>query len=134
MRTLLLDLVTWDLTKDASGNIAVADAPYAIAQDVASACRTFLGEVWYDTSLGLPYFQQILGQPPVPELLRVQLNEAALTVPEVVSTQIYFTRFNGRHLEGQVHITDTRGTTLAVGGGLLAAGTPWYINAAMDYR
>ena len=39
--TLLLDPDTWDLTVDNNGNIAVAAPPYAVAQDVASAIRTF---------------------------------------------------------------------------------------------
>jgi len=60
MDTLLLDLDNWDLTVDAAGNWAVASPPYAIAQDVASAIKTFqlqagpndpvLGECWYDNT------------------------------------------------------------------------------------
>lgn len=54
MKTLLLDRATWDLAVDAQGNIAVADVPYATAQDVSSAVREFRGECWYNTALGLP--------------------------------------------------------------------------------
>jgi hypothetical protein len=60
VKTLLLDRSLWDLTLDINGNIAMASEPYAIAQDVASACRTFLGECYYDTSQGVPYFQGML--------------------------------------------------------------------------
>ena len=40
-------------------NIAVADEPYALAQDAASAIRTFIGECYYDTTKGLPYFEKV---------------------------------------------------------------------------
>ncbi|AJJ19826.1 hypothetical protein [Yersinia intermedia] len=53
--TLLLDRTAWDLVLDANGDIAMASLPYSIAQDVASAIKTFIGECWYDTSQGVPY-------------------------------------------------------------------------------
>ena len=62
--SLLLDQAQWDIVLDVNGNIALASAPYSIAQDVASAVRTFVGECWYDNSLGLPYWQNILGKFP----------------------------------------------------------------------
>ena len=52
--TLLLTPQTWDLTVDASNNIAVAAEPYALAQDAASAIRLFQGEDYYDTTRGIP--------------------------------------------------------------------------------
>lgn len=42
-RSLRLDTQTWDLMLDGAGNLAVTDNPYAVAQDVACACSTFLG-------------------------------------------------------------------------------------------
>jgi hypothetical protein len=63
VRSLLLSRPAWDLVLDASGNIAVASAPYAIAQDAASAIRLFAGEHWYDTAQGIPCFSQVLGHP-----------------------------------------------------------------------
>ena len=50
--TLLLDQTEWDLVLDASGNIALASPPYALAQDVASAVRTFLDRNSRATSAG----------------------------------------------------------------------------------
>lgn len=105
---------TWDLALDTSGNIAVASEPYALAQDVASACRTYLGEVYYDTTQGIPYSTEILGEPPPVELLRAQLVAAALTVPGVVSAQVFLT-FVGRAVGGQVQFTDVNGTTTIAG-------------------
>ena len=63
--TLALELQDWDLCVDTSGNIALATEPYAIAQDVASACKTFLGECWYDTTYGIPAVAMIAVPVPV---------------------------------------------------------------------
>ena len=110
MDTLLLDTVTWDLTLDASGNIAVASDPYSVAQDVASACRTFLGEVWYDTTLGIPYFQNILGQSPPLAFLKAQLVAAALTVPGCANPVCYIASIVNRKVSGQIQFTDSNGS------------------------
>lgn len=111
MKTLLLNPTTWDLMLDANGNIAVADEPYALAQDVASAVKTFLGECWYDTTLGVPYFGQILGQRPPMSLVKAQLVKAAMTVPGVVSARCIITSFDNRTISGQIQFTDSTGTT-----------------------
>ena len=109
MDTLLLDRTTWDLCLDASGNIAKATEPYALAQDVASACQLFAGELWYDTSKGVPYFEQILGHMPPMTLVKEQMVKAALTVPGVASAQCVITRFSGRTVSGQIQFIDTAG-------------------------
>ena len=46
MNTLYLDPQSWDLALDVAGNIALAKDPYAKAQDVASAARLFVGELY----------------------------------------------------------------------------------------
>ncbi|MGI4941080.1 MAG: hypothetical protein ACRYHQ_11075 [Janthinobacterium lividum] len=109
-RTLLLDRTTWTLCLDASGNIAIADAPYALAQDAASAIRLFLGEGWYDVDLGVPYFQQILGQYPSLPFVKGQMVAAAETVPGVTAATVYLSGLSHRTLTGQVQVTDAAGT------------------------
>lgn len=104
--TLLLDTVAWDLVLDASGNIAMASPPYALAQDVASAVRTFLGEVYYDTTQGIPYFAEVLGHLPPAALLTQLISDQALTVPGVVSAQTTITSFNAGSVQGQILFTD----------------------------
>lgn len=115
MDTLLLDTVSWDLTVDTSGNIAMATAPYALAQDAASAIRTFAGEIYFDTTLGIPYFSQILGYAPPIALMKAYFNEAALTVPGVVTSQCFITSWDDRVVRGQVQITDENGNASAAG-------------------
>lgn len=116
--TLLLDQTVWDLVLDANGNIALAAAPYSIAQDVASATRTFLGECWYNTALGLPYWQQILGEFPPLQYVAEQMQDQALTVADVVEAKATFTSFQNRSLAGQIQVIDTDGAinNVAFGG------------------
>jgi hypothetical protein len=122
MRTLLLDRTTWDLVLDSRGNLAVADDPYALAQDVASAIRTVQGEVYYDTEDGVPYFDQILGQAPPVALIKQYLIAAALTVPEIVSAEAFISSVKGREIFGQVQARTATGVVVAVNTGLGSAG------------
>jgi hypothetical protein len=103
--TILLDVVAWDLVLDAAGNIALATEPYSLAQDAASAVRTFLGECYFDTTVGVPYLTQILGKTPSLALLKAQLVAAALTVPDVASAQCFITALTDRAVIGQVQVT-----------------------------
>jgi hypothetical protein len=114
MQTLLLSVDNWYLTLDASGNIATASGPYALAQDVASACKVFAGELWYDTDQGIPYLENILGQSPPLQYIKSQLEDAALTVPGVVSALCVLAGLNGRLLSGQIQIIDITGATTNV--------------------
>ena len=114
MKSFLLDRDVWDLVLDASGNIAVCTDPYAIAQDVANACRLFAAELWYDTTKGIPYFNEILGHRPPLAVVRAYLVDAALAVPGVASAQVVISKFENRTLTGQVQFTDTSGATSSV--------------------
>jgi hypothetical protein len=127
-KTLLLDKATWDLTLDGQGNIAVVIGPYGTAQDVASACRLFLGELWYDTTQGLPYFQNILGRPPSRGFLMAKFTEAAFTVPDVDTVQVSLNPVGAdRVLTGTITTTDVLGVTLEQRIGETAL--PWYVNS-----
>ncbi len=114
LNTLLLDTVVWDLVLDSNGDIALASPPYAVAQDVASAIKTFLGECWYDTTLGVPYWQQLLEQPPSQAQIVAAMNAAAMTVPGVVSASTVITSFVNRNVTGQVQFTTSDGTSTSV--------------------
>ncbi len=103
--TLLLDRTAWDLTVDVNGNIALASEPYSQAQDAASAVRVFEAEVWYDDSLGLPYFDRILGKQQPVQIFKAAAVKAAKTVPGVTDAKVYLTSFNDRAVRGQVQIT-----------------------------
>lgn len=114
-KTLLLDLSAWDLVLDVNGNIALAGAPYSVAQDVASAVRTFSGECTYDTSQGLPYWSDILGKLPPMSFVSDQIVKAAESVPNVQSATFVPTDFSNRTLSGQIQIIDTDGNVNNIG-------------------
>ena len=103
--TLLLDQSQWDLVLDVNGNIALASPPYSLAQDVASAVRTFLGEVYYNTTLGIKFFGNS------PAALVQAINAQAMTVPGVVTVQTTITSFTATigGLVGQLVFTDDSG-------------------------
>ena len=113
MDTILLDVAAWDLVIGADGNIAVASNPYSLAQDAASAIKTFLGECYLDSTVGVPWLTQILGMSPSLPLLKAQLAAAAETVPDVASATVFISSFNNRQVSGQVQVTSTTGTTSA---------------------
>jgi hypothetical protein len=115
MQTLLLDNQSWDLTVDTAGNIAVASDPYSQAQDAASAIRTFEAEVYFDTTLGIPYFQQVLGYAPPLSLLKAYFNSSALTVPGVTNAQSFIISWQDRTIRGQVQIKNDAGQVSAAG-------------------
>lgn len=115
MNTLLLDIATWDLCADAAGNIAAAAEPYALAQDVATACRTFLRDEYYDQTDGVPYLQKILGKAPPLQVVQQYLVAAALSAsPNVVSAKCVINAFQDREVQGQILFIDTSGNTGAV--------------------
>jgi hypothetical protein len=112
--TLLLDQTAWDLVMDANGNIAMAAPPYAIAQDVATAVRTFVGDLYYAQDDGIPYFEKILGVSPPASLVLELINNMALSVSGVVTSQTTVTSFTERELTGYIEFTDESGQTTVV--------------------
>lgn len=113
--TLLLDQNANDLVLDASGNIALASAPYSVAQDVATQLKTFLGECWYDTTQGLPYWQSLLGESPPASLIASNLEEQAALVPDVVSVSALVGGIDSnRRLIGSVTVTDADSNTITL--------------------
>ncbi|MDN7913672.1 hypothetical protein [Burkholderia cepacia] len=107
--TLLLDQTTWDLCKDAAGNIAMAAEPYAIAQDAASAVRTFRGECWFNTLIGVPYWSDILGKRPPLPLVKKDFVTEAMRVQNVVASQCFITGMTDRKLTGQLQVATAAG-------------------------
>ena len=89
--------------------MAVARAPYATVQDVASACRLFYDELYYGPVTGVRYFERVLGRFAPNTFLKAQLVEAALSVPGVLTAKVYLADVTARGLTGQVQITTADG-------------------------
>ncbi len=111
MNTFLLDRGAWDLTTDIGGNIAVASNPYALAQDAASAIKLFQGELWFNASIGVPYWSLILGESPSLSLMKAKWAAAALSVPDAVTAKCFITSIVDRRVNGQVQVSDKAGHT-----------------------
>ena len=113
MRSLLLDVSSWDLITDANNNLAICENPYALAQDAACAIRLFRGELYYNTVAGVPYFQTILGLFPSIEYMKATFEAAARTVPGVVAAKCFIQSIADRKVTGQVQVTDKAGNITA---------------------
>lgn len=114
MDTIFLNPEIWDLMLDDEGNIAYAKDPYAKAQDVASAVKLFKGELYYDTSKGIPYFDETLGKKQSLALYQYRLEKAALSVPEVVSAKAIIQSNADRTVTGIIKFTDDKGRKVEV--------------------
>ena len=106
--TLLLSSA-WDLSVDAAGNIALSTPPYAVAQDVASACQTWKGELWYDTTLGID-FESLLWNSPDASAIQQAFNNQALTVSSVATATTTLGASSG-NVTGQIAFTTSTGGT-----------------------
>lgn len=104
--TLLLDRALWDLAIDARGNIAVAAEPYSLEQDVASECRVYAGECYFDTARGVPYATAVLGQMQPVDVLKEKLVAAAKRVPGVNNPRVFLNSINAREITGQVQFEE----------------------------
>ena len=114
MKTALLSISEWDICLDSAGNFAIATEPYQVAQDVASALRLFFGELWYDTTKGVPYLTEVLGESPPVGYFQTLMERAALTVSGVVSAECTVTSVQGRTVTGGVTFTTADGQTATV--------------------
>lgn len=114
MKTLPLNTGTWDLVLDAEGDWVMTDPDSSVAQDVASAVKTFLGEAWYDTTLGMPYFQSIFGQLPPASLVTARLKQEAFTIADVQDVTVVSLNLNDRLLTGALVITTDYNAKLVV--------------------
>lgn len=103
----------WDLTVDNLGNIAVVSDAHQIAQDVASVVRTATGDLYFDTTQGVPYQTQVWGQNFVPSLAKAYVEQAALSVPGVVRAKATLAVTN-RIMTGNVSVIDETGKSLNV--------------------
>ena len=115
LNTLLLDRTAWDLVLDSAGNIAMAQPPYALEQDVASAVQLYINELWYQSNKGIPYFEEVLGHLPPLSLLTGLIERQALTVSGVVSAQCTVYTFTDRTVTGVINFIDETGAVGNVG-------------------
>lgn len=106
-KSFLLD-DRWDIQLDDLGNIAITKNPYAVAQDVACACKTELGECFYNKSIGLPYFEKIFKRQVGIRFVQSKLQAEANKLSYVSQTQCTLAVDTIKRLTtGMISIIDT---------------------------
>lgn len=107
MNTLFLLPNTWDLCLDVDGNIAIATDLYQQAQDIATSCRVFLHDDYYNQNDGIPYLEEIMGKSSYPiSLYQKNLFERSMLVDGVVSVDVKLEHLKDRVLEGAIIFTN----------------------------
>lgn len=104
----------WDLQLDDMGNIATVDGGLQVAQDVATSCRVWKGEMIYDTERGVPYKEEILGQRPNLTLLQSDFENEAKRIEGVASVEVVIDSFDERRLVSDIRITLENGEEITV--------------------
>lgn len=116
MKTLYLRHDTWDLALDTQGNIAIGTDVYQQAQDIASSCRVFYGDDYYNKTDGIPYLESILGKSNYPiSLYQKHLHERSMIVDGIVSVNINLNPLRDRLLSGNIEFTNTDNVRGVVG-------------------
>lgn len=116
MKTIFLLPTTWDITLDSAGNLAVATEEYQQAQDIASSCRVFYGDDFYNKNDGIPYLESILGKSSYPiALYQRNLHDRSMLVNGIVSVEVQLQRLDNRVLSGSIIFTNENGIQGTVG-------------------
>ena len=102
----------WDLTVDENGNIAMIDDGLQIAQDVATACRVWRGESLFDTTRGIPYKEEIMGNLPNMTVLQAYCSQEGTRINGAEIITIKDVSFENRVLKPDIQITTNTGDTL----------------------
>lgn len=116
MKTVFLLPKTWDLTLDTQGNIAVATEEYQQAQDIASSCRVFLNDDYYNKNDGIPYLESIMGLSNYPiSLYQRHLHDRSMLVDGVVSIDVKLLQLKDRVQSGSIEFTNDKNLSGVVG-------------------
>lgn len=100
-----------------NNKLVLIDGLDFVEQLLKERLQTFLGEWFLDTSLGLPYFQDILVKNPVPTKITALLKDAILETPGVIELVDFspdfdsknrnlMLSFSARTEEGEIKITN----------------------------
>ncbi|WP_420855270.1 hypothetical protein [Xenorhabdus hominickii] len=72
------------------------------------------GECWYDTTLGIPYYQRIFGHWPGTQLINAKMEQEALKLPYVQSASCTAVSDANRSINGVMVITDSNFNQMTV--------------------
>ena len=117
MRALALDPATGDLLT--SGGLSLVEGVAAVAQRLRGRLGLGQGEWFADTSLGVPWVQQILGQRGSERIAETILRAAVASCPGVAALESFTLALNTatRHASVTFRARTVDGATLAVTAG-----------------
>ncbi len=104
----------WDIQLDINGNLLRVNGDYAVAQNVANACRAFTQDMYFHQQDGVPHFLLDIGTRPNYGVLTAYLEREAKTVAEVATAKLTAISVNERVLEGDLQITTTGNSVINI--------------------
>jgi hypothetical protein len=113
MSDLQMDIDTNDL-QITSGDLSLATGTTAIQQRLQQALQLWLGEWFLDTTVGVPYKQQILVKNPNIDLVQADLVAAASDVPGIIQITDFSLEYSATNRSVSVYIEaqDSNGQTI----------------------
>jgi len=93
MADLKLDQTSGDVIV-ANGDLVLTDAEDAVRQHVQQRLRTFLGEWFLNTAVGVPYYQNILKKNPNPSIIAGVFQNEIIQTPGVLELLDFNLDFN----------------------------------------
>jgi hypothetical protein len=113
----MITLQTDDITNDLvylNGNLIIISETAQIRQAIKEALGTFFGEWFLDTTVGVPWFQQILVSHPNLDVIQALLINAILSVPGVAQLNSFEFGYNkgNRSLSVSFEAVSSNGQTI----------------------
>ena len=105
----------WDITLDASGDLATTKGLYCDAQNVANAIRLFTNDAYIAQDQGIPHFGLELGKKPALSSVRNIYRKTAKAVENIADAKIESLYIDSaRNLKGKIIATTDTGQQVAV--------------------
>lgn len=106
----------WDIGLDGNNNLAWTSGKYAVAQNVACACRAFTKDMYFNQEEGVPHFYTDISNPQQinPTLLAYYMEREALKFSEVRSAKLGSLSFENRVLHGDLQLILETGEAINV--------------------
>lgn len=113
MTDLTMDFSTNDIVIE-NGDMSLVDGVDAIEQDLQQQLQVWLGEWFLDTTIGIPYRQQILVKNPNLDIVQAILVNAAVNVPgvQVINETEFAYEPTNRVLDVQMQGQTSNGQTI----------------------
>lgn len=77
-----------------TGMIKMVSDGDEVCQQVRTRLLFYLGEWFLDTSVGIPYFQEVFTKPAIISLVESRLKDEIISTPGVLSLDTFATNFN----------------------------------------